>query len=94
MEMMQIESIVLSAAITIFSLGLLLVSLASYRKYKNLKLLLISVVFIIFLVKGILLSLSLFYQELSTLDILLHGTYSGVFDLMVLLILFMATLKR
>ena len=62
---MQIEEIILSAFVTIFSVGLLAVSLASYRKYNNLKLLFVSLVFFIFLVKGILLSLGLFYENIA-----------------------------
>ncbi len=57
---MEIESIIINACITIFSLGLLIVSLMSYRKYKNAKLLFVSIVFLVFFVKGIVFSLSLF----------------------------------
>jgi hypothetical protein len=88
---MQMESIVISAFITIFALGLFLVSLASYRKYKNLKLLFVSLVFIIFLIKGILLSLSLFYNEIAEIT---TNTYYALSDLIVLILLFIATLKR
>ena len=88
---MEIESIIISAFITIFSIGLLLISLASYKKYKNLKLLFVSLVFIVFLIKGILLSLGLFYEEIAAI---LTSTYSGLFDLAILVLLFIATLKR
>jgi len=88
---MEIYEIVISAFITIFSVGLLGVSLASYRKYKNLKLLFVSLVFLVFLVKGILLSLGLFNEDISSI---LSGTYAGLFDLFVLILLFIATLKR
>ena len=88
---MQIEQIVISAFITILSLGLLLVSFVSYRKYKNLKLLFVSLVFIIFFIKGILLSLSLFYGEFTSI---LTDPYIGLFDVIILLLLFIATLKR
>jgi hypothetical protein len=62
---MLIESIVIDACITIFALGLLIVSILSYRKYKNLKLLFVSLVFLVFLIKGILLSLGLFYEDFA-----------------------------
>ena len=88
---MQIESIVISAFITIFSLGLLAVSLASYRKYKNLKLLFVSFVFIIFLIKGILHSLSLFYDDVEAIN---SSIYIALLDLIILILLFIATLKR
>jgi hypothetical protein len=88
---MEIQDIIISAFVTIFSLGLLIVSLASYKKYKNLKLLFVSLVFMVFLIKGILLSLSLFYQGIPLINSL---EYSGLFDLIILVLLFMATLKR
>jgi len=88
---MEIQDIVISAFITIFSLGLLVVSLASYKKYKNLKLLFVSIVFFIFLLKGVILSLSLFYDEAI---ILTSNTYAGPIDLIILILLFIATLKR
>lgn len=88
---MQLEEIIISAFVTIFSLGLLAVSLASYRKYRNMKLLFVSLVFLIFLVKGILMSLSLFFGDIVALDSIL---YNGLIDLGILLLLFIATLKR
>ena len=88
---MEIQDIIISAFVTIFSLGLLVVSLASYRKYKNLKLLFVSIVFFVLLIKGILLSLSLFSDEIIMLNSVF---YTGLFDLIILILLFMATLKR
>lgn len=91
---MEIEGIIISAGITIFSLGLLIVSLLSYKSSKNLKLLFISLVFIVLLIKGILLSLSMFFTELASVKAVLSSTYGGLFDLVILILLFMATLKR
>ena len=88
---MEIQDIIISACVTIFSVGLLIVSLASYNKYKNLKLLFVSIVFLIFLVKGILLSLGLFFDETTILN---SSSYIGLFDLIILILLFIATLKR
>ena len=88
---MEIESIVLSASITIIALGLLIVSLLSYRKSKNLKLLFVSSAFLVFLIKGIILSLSLFYEEIAVIN---SCAYMGLFDLIILILLFVATLKR
>lgn len=88
---MDITTIVIDACITIFSLGLLIVSLFSYRKYKNTKLLFVSLIFLVFFVKGILLSVGLFYKQIS--DIILNP-YTELFDLVILVMLFMATLKR
>jgi len=88
---MEIVSIIIDASITIFALGLFIVSLLSYRKYKNGKLLFVSLVFLIFLVKGILLSLSLFYSQFADI---ISNPYVGLFDLIILVLLFIATLKR
>jgi len=93
-RMVAIEQIVLSACVTIFSLGLLVVSVASYQKYRNTKLLLVGVVFFVFFIKGVLLSLRLFFSDLSFIDTLFTGSYSGLFDLCILVLLFVATLKR
>jgi len=88
---MEIQDIIISAFITIFSVGLLAVSLASYKKYKNMKLLFVSLVFLVFLIKGVLLSLGLFNEDIATI---LTSTYAGLFDLAILILLFIATLKR
>ncbi len=84
-------TVIIDAGITIFALGLFIVSLMSYKKYKNGKLLFISIVFLIFLIKGILLSLSLFYSQFAEN---LSSSYYGLFDLIILFLLFIATLKR
>ena len=88
---MEIESIIIDACITIFALGLMIVSLLSYRKYKNTKLLFVTLVFFIFLVKGVLLSFSLFDMQLLGIP---SNPYIGLFDLVILVLLFIATLKR
>jgi hypothetical protein len=88
---MQPESIIISACITIFALGLFIVSLLSYRKHKNPKLIFVSLVFFVFLVRGILFSLSMFNQQIADI---LSMPYSWLVDLIILVLLFMATLKR
>jgi hypothetical protein len=88
---MELQSIVIDACVTIFALGLLIVSLLSYRKHKNAKLIFVSLIFLVFLIKGILLSLSLFNEQISTI---LSNSYVGLFDLVILILLFIATLKR
>jgi len=89
---MSLEGIVLSAFITIFSLGLFLVSLASYLRVKKLKLLTISCVFILFFIKGIAYSIGLMYPDFS--EVLPLTLASGLFDLSMLLLFFVATLRR
>ena len=88
---MEIQSIVISAAITIFALALLIISLLSYWKYKNKKLLLISLVFLFFLIRGALLSLSIFYPDLEAIT---SSMYIWIVDLVILILLYIASLKR
>ena len=86
---MEIIGILLSAGITTFSLGLLIISLVSYFKYKNQKLLFVSIAFFIFLVKGIIVSTTVFFEEFTATMFFLE-----VLDLVILVLLFVATLKR
>jgi hypothetical protein len=88
---MGFESIAINACITIFSFGLFTVSILSYHKYKNTKLLFVSLVFLFFLIKGVVLSLGLFIEQLAGF---LSNPYIGIFDLAILILLFIATLKR
>ena len=88
---MEILDIIVSAFVMVFSLGLLAVSLASFYRYRNSKLLLVSVVFLVFLIKGILLSLGLFFHEIAVFGSVVSV---GFFDLVILILLFGATLKR
>ena len=88
---MGLETLIISAFVTTFSLGLLIVSLVSYRKYKNLKLLFVSFVFVVLFIKGVLLSVTFFTKTPPNLDSVLS---SGLFDLIILVFLFIATLKR
>jgi predicted DNA-binding transcriptional regulator YafY len=60
------------------------------RVWSAVKLIFISLVFLIFLIKGILFSLGLFYEQLTTIN---SNQYLGLFDLIILVALFIATLK-
>jgi hypothetical protein len=92
---MESAGIAISAAVTIFALGLLIVSLMSYRRYRNSKLLFISCVFVVLLIKGVLLSISIFYPvQLKPVTDFMYSPLSGFFDVMVLALLFIGTLKR
>lgn len=84
-------SIVLSAFTLVFSLGLFLISLLSYWRYHNGKLVLVSLVFLVFLVKGVLMSLSIFSEDFSGV---FTAPFTGLFDVCVLVLLFLATLRR
>lgn len=88
---MNIETIVLYAFITIFALGMLIVSLLSYRRFKNMQLLFVSIAFLVFFIKGLTQSLSLFIGEINVIT---TSIYLGLFDLVILIMLFVATLKR
>ena len=88
---MEIEYIFIGAAITIVSLILLLISIHSYRIYKNSKLPLVIMVFIFFLIRGLLLSIGLFYEQLWPI---VSGYYVWILDLLILTMLYLAALKR
>ena len=84
--------ILIVALITILALILFIVTLLSYRKYKNRKLLLVSMVFFFLLIRGVLLSLGLFYASFTQLT---TSGYIWLFDLAVLIFLYAAySLKR
>jgi hypothetical protein len=88
---MEIGSIVLSACITIFALGMFIVSLLSYKQYTNKKLLFVSVAFFIFFIKGAIESIGLFSNNFAILN---SDVSLKLFDLVILISLFAATLKR
>jgi hypothetical protein len=88
---MEIENIILNAVITMFSFGMLLVTLLSYRRFKHLKLLFVSIAFLMFFLKGLLQSLSLFFTVFS---MMYPSISQGLFDVVILLFLFFSTLKR
>ena len=88
---MDTVNIVIAACVTVFSLGLLFISLLSYHRTKNIKLLFVSMVFFVFLIRGILLSASVFNEQLESLVTM---PYVGMLDVIMLVLLFIATLKR
>jgi hypothetical protein len=89
---MELINILIPPFLIVFSLGMFITALASYFRSKNSKLIFVSIVFLIFLIKGILMSLGLLYQqELAPINSL---TNFGILDVIVLFFLFIATLKR
>ncbi len=86
-----IESAIIYGFLTIFSLGLLIISILSYRKSKNKKILFVSIVFLLFLLKGMILSISIFLADLQEF---LSIAFFAVFDLLILFLLFIAVLKK
>ena len=88
---MKVYELIISAAITLFSLGLLSLSLVSTKIYRGYKLTLITLVFVVFVIKGILLSASLFLTDLEGISTTM---YWHIFDMIVLSLLFFTTLKK
>jgi len=87
----EIWLIALSAGITIFSLNLLVISLLSFLKYRNVKLLFMSMVFLLFFIRGLILSVNVILGE--NVD-LVSIIYLWVFDLLILVFLYVTSLKR
>ncbi len=88
---MMLGDLIISGIIIVFSLGLAVISILSYKKYRNQKLLFVFIVFILFLIKGSISVLSIFMEIIPEYDMF---TYSGIIDLAVLILLYLATLKR
>ena len=87
----EIWLIALSAGITIFSLNLLVISLLSFLKYRNLKLLLMTLVFLLFFIRGLILSMDVIAgKSVDPTSII----YLWVFDLLILVFLYITSLKR
>ena len=91
MEIGLMESIIIYGFITVFSIGLFSISILSYYKSKNKKLLFVSSVFLLFFIKGVVLSFSLFFSDLNNIITI---PIIALFDLIVLFLLFIATLKN
>jgi hypothetical protein len=88
---MQPLDLLVSASITVLSLGLLTLSLLSYFRNRNSKMLFVSLVFLVFLIKGIVVSLSLFFEDMNLFDSMMNIWF---FDLVILVLLYVASLKR
>ena len=88
---METIEIILSGFITVFSLGLLAIAVRSYIKFKNVKLLFIGLIFLIFLIKGLILSINIFYPGYLLFDSIFYVEF---FDIVILILIFISTLKR
>ena len=82
---MNIDIILIFSLITILSISLFIVTFLSYYKHKKTKLLMISFVFLFLFVRGLLLSLSIFYEQI---DALISSNYIWIFDLIILILLY------
>ncbi|PNX53299.1 MAG: hypothetical protein BV458_05105 [Thermoplasmata archaeon M9B2D] len=91
MDTISLINIVIVGFTTVFSFGLLLISLGSYRKTRNKKLLFVDLVLLFFFIKNIFISLLLFIAQIAnntTLFVL------ELFDLLILIFLFIAVLIK
>ena len=88
---MEMEYIIISAAITIVSILLLMISIHSYRIYRNKKLLFVLFVFLFFMIRGIILSLGVLYEPFEPF---VSSYYTWLIDLVILTLLYGAALKR
>ena len=76
---------------TVFSLGLLMISLISYHRSKNKKILFVSLVLLLFFIKNLLLSYFLFTAQIQNNITILA---LELFDLLILVFLFIAVLTK
>jgi len=88
---MMIEGVILFASITIFSLVLFIISLLSYWKYGKLRRLFISIILFMFFTRSVLLSLGLFISQVEAFT---SSIYIWVFDLAILAVLYVTSLKK
>ena len=86
-----LENSILFGFLTVFSFGLLIISICSYRKSRNKKLIFVNFVFLIFLLKGVLLSLSIFIEEIYDA---VSIQWLALIDLLIICLLFISVLKK
>jgi hypothetical protein len=91
MDSMSYVNIIIIGIATIFSLGLFIISLNSYRKSKNKKIFFVSIVLLLFFIKNTLLSFFLFTAQIQNNITLLA---LELFDLLILVFLFIAVLSK
>lgn len=87
--MIDIENIVFSV-FTVLAASLLLISLLAFSRTKSKKMLILSGVFTAFLVKGVLISISLWVDLFSLYWLLIAGV--GI-DSLALILLYLSTMK-
>jgi len=91
MDAIPLMNISIVGITTVFSLGLFIISLNSYRKAQKKKILFVSLVLLLFFIKNLLLSILLFIAQIeNTITILALE----LFDLLILVFLFIAVLTK
>jgi hypothetical protein len=88
---MDIIELFIVACIIVISFSLLVLSLFAYKKNKNLKMLLISFVFLVFFIKILIYNLSFYFTDINLFDSHVNIWF---FDLVILLLLYVASMKR
>lgn len=91
MDNISLVNISIVGITTVFSLGLFIISLTSYRKSKNKKILFVSLVLLLFFIKNLLLSFFLFTAQIQNNITILA---LELFDLLILVFLFIAVLTK
>jgi hypothetical protein len=82
---MNFENII-AAFVTAFSLVLFLISLNSYRRARKMRILIICVAFLLFFIKGLVMTVALFYFVTLQSQI----AYLSIIDVVILIMLFVA----
>jgi hypothetical protein len=91
MDNISLINISIVGITTVFSLGLFIISLTSYRKSRNKKILFVSLVLLLFFIKNLLLSSFLFAAQIqNNINIFVLE----LFDLLILVFLFIAVLTK
>ena len=88
---MTIIEVFIGAFITIMSLGFLILSYFSYNRYKSPKMLVLVIAFFLFFIKGMLYSINLLYENIAFFDSISNIL---IFDVVILILLYIASLKR
>lgn len=91
METVVLVTFIFVGFITVFSLGLLIISFNSYRKSMNKKILFVSLVLLFFFLKTLFLSFMLFTTQIESNSILFA---LELFDLLILMFLYIAVLIK
>jgi hypothetical protein len=91
MDNLSLVNIIIVGITTVFSFGLFIISLNSYRKSKNKKIFFVSLVLLLFFIKNLLLSFFLFAAQIQNNITLL---VLELFDLLILVFLFIAVLIK
>ena len=81
---------VLAAWITIFSIALTVVAAVAYSRVRNTRVLLVAIAFALFAVQGVVLTLSLVYEDWSDA----YLPVSVALDTVIIVLLAMTVLKR